>query len=507
MELKTKIVKLCENIKISQIPVWLFLLLWCFSVMFWIEADSYTHDLFVRGDTAWFMAGGRAVFEGLVPYVDFSDSKGLLLWWIYALGYWINDYSYIGVFWISVLFSWGTFMYSYKTAMLLTENNKKMSLVTTLLMSFPYYTWLLQGRFMEFRCEDFCLLFISLGLYYLVKGIVYSDSLCTIKPGFLLGMGLIACIMIKWSIGVMYLGLICCYCFLLWRKRTITGFYGGLLGIFVACTPFIIAFIYYENFNSFIQEYFLNTSKTVSQSLEIMIRDYFFVDLKKMLTSKSIISLFWIISAMFYAYKKKQYIVPVLSGVFILLLAVKHDLGYYTIVVAPYAVFFCVMVAKRFTYHTLVLKYPVALGFIWWLLNTIPNFIRNEGMWYNSDRDLYYKTAYIIGQIKNARVINSTVGDPVGSIPGSKYWLPQLGETAEMAEVRYCDIRDNKADFVFGDFDKLIDKNRYQRYNLVDDKGDSISFWGVKGLRYPPKDFSVSDIDVLLKRRVINRVR
>ena len=81
-----------RNIEIIQIPIWLLLLLWCLSIMFWIEADSYTHDILLRGDTSWFMAGGRAVVEGLVPYVDFSDSKGLLLWWIYGLGYLINDY-------------------------------------------------------------------------------------------------------------------------------------------------------------------------------------------------------------------------------------------------------------------------------------------------------------------------------------------------------------------------------------------------------------------------------
>ena len=120
--------------KISKAPIWITILLWCFSIMFWIEADSYTHDLFTRGDTSWFMACGRALAEGLVPYVDFSDSKGLLLWWIYAIGYWISDYTYVGVFWISVLFSWLTFMFSYKTALLLNGDNKRFALAATLLI-------------------------------------------------------------------------------------------------------------------------------------------------------------------------------------------------------------------------------------------------------------------------------------------------------------------------------------------------------------------------------------
>ena len=76
-----------------------------------------------------------------------------------------------------------------------------------------------------------------------------------------------------------------------------------------------------------------------------------------------------------------------------------------------------------------------------------------------------------------------------------------------MAAVRQRDIRESKADFIFGDCEMLIDKERYQLYTLVDKKGESISFWGIKGLNYPPEDFHVSNMDILLKRRVINKNR
>lgn len=72
-----------------------------------------------------------------------------------------------------------------------------------------------------------------------------------------------------------------------------------------------------------------------------------------------------------------------------------------------------------------------------------------------------------------------------------------------MAHGRLHDVRECKADFIFGDYDALIDRNRYQKYVLTDSHGKTISFWGVKGLRYPPKNFKVSDMDVLLKRRVV----
>lgn len=104
-----------------------------------------------------------------------------------------------------------------------------------------------------------------------------------------------------------------------------------------------------------------------------------------------------------------------------------------------------------------------------------------------------------------AKIINASFyGDPVGGLAGSKYWMAQLGETKDMAAVRNQDIKMGKADFVFGDVDALVDKSRYQKYVLSDEKGKSIAFWGRKGVKYPPKDFKVSDMDVLLKRRVIN---
>lgn len=491
-------------------PKWvsILLLIFCFSIMFWIEADSYTHDLFCRGDTAWFMAAGRALAEGQVPYVDFADSKGLLLWWIYALGYWICDYNYVGVFWISVLFSWGTFWWSYQSACLLC-NDKKVAFIATLLMAFPYYNCLIQGRYMEFRCEDFCLLFISYGLYVLISCVKDYTLLRKYSYGIFLGVGWIACIMIKWTIGVMYLGIVASYFILMLRHRQYRGFLGFIVGVFLAMIPFIVAFAYYGNFSAFVKEYFLNTAKTVSQPLPVMLKEYLLVELKRLFISQSLISLVWIVVGFVYAHKKGFSFLPILSGLFILLLAAKHDLGYYTIVVAPFAIFACVWAAQWFFQRcAFVHTHPYLCLMLWYIFNTIPNFIRNEGMWYNSDRELYYKTAYMIGQIGGAKIINdSFYGDPVGGLAGSKYWMPQFGETKEMAAVRAHDIKDGKADFVFGDVDTIIDKCRYQNYLIMDKKGKSISFWGRKGLHYPPKNFQVSDMDILLKRRVIDGVR
>ena len=67
--------------------IYLSLLLYSFLILFIVSPDSYTHDLYSRCDSAWFFMCGKAWMNGLVPYVDFADSKGPLLWLIYGVGY------------------------------------------------------------------------------------------------------------------------------------------------------------------------------------------------------------------------------------------------------------------------------------------------------------------------------------------------------------------------------------------------------------------------------------
>ena len=66
-----------------------------------ISPDSYLHYPFSQLDSACFFTAGKAIMNGMIPYVDFADSKGPLLWLIYGLGYILSNHDYIGVFWLS----------------------------------------------------------------------------------------------------------------------------------------------------------------------------------------------------------------------------------------------------------------------------------------------------------------------------------------------------------------------------------------------------------------------
>ena len=60
---------------------------------------------------------GESWMRGLVPYDDFTDSKGPLLWLVYGLGYLISHHDYTGVFWISCLVYAVTYASLYRIAL------------------------------------------------------------------------------------------------------------------------------------------------------------------------------------------------------------------------------------------------------------------------------------------------------------------------------------------------------------------------------------------------------
>ena len=145
----------------SKTKAYCFIAVFIIFLLFFISPDSYTHDLFNRSDSAIFFMCGKAWMNGMIPYVDFTDSKGPLLWLIYGIGYFISNYDYIGVFWLSCAMYVGVFTYIFKTVNIFL-NDERLSLFNVLLMSLwlfnPWYHY-------EIKAEDWCQLFIILSIY------------------------------------------------------------------------------------------------------------------------------------------------------------------------------------------------------------------------------------------------------------------------------------------------------------------------------------------------------
>ena len=140
--------------------IYLSAFLWV--VLFMISPDSYTHLLFDRDDSAVFFTSGKALMNGMTPYVDFADSKGPLLWLIYGIGYLISHYDYTGVFWLSWIAYSITFSFIFRISRIFLDDNKLSFIASVAMIMFVFYPWF----HYEVKSEDWCQPFVAASIYY-----------------------------------------------------------------------------------------------------------------------------------------------------------------------------------------------------------------------------------------------------------------------------------------------------------------------------------------------------
>ena len=228
--------------------------------MMLISPDSYLHDLFGRGDSSWFYLCGKAWMCGLDPYVDFSDSKGPLLWLIYGVGYLLAPESYTGVMWLSVLCYAATLCLTYRTLRLWLAPLP--AWIGTALMIGAYLNPLLHY---EVRAEDFCLPWMLLAMHMLAKSVWGAAptprqwEIRAIATGLAMGVTLMIKFSITASVAVMALSLL-----IVSRRRAIRLAAMMLLGVAMATLPFVAYFALHGHLHDFIYEYFILTFITTS---------------------------------------------------------------------------------------------------------------------------------------------------------------------------------------------------------------------------------------------------
>lgn len=200
--------------------------------------------------------------SGLVPYKDFTDSKGPLLWLLYGIGYLLSPRSFIGMFWIEVGVYWITFLLIFKSAFLILHSESKALMIVFLIAIFFF----LPGAHMEIRAEDFNQCLNAVLLYILViiflrkkTGLIYFFGI-----GIILGMSLL----IKYNFTVCQIVPVVILLIPLQRSQGIYRlfkFIGLILcGFSVVVLPFVLFLLFQGAFENFISEYFINTLITVN---------------------------------------------------------------------------------------------------------------------------------------------------------------------------------------------------------------------------------------------------
>ncbi len=504
-----------QLLKKEDIKLYLFFLFFSIIILFFISAESYIRDPFNHVDGAIFFMSGKAWMNGMLPYVDYADSKGPLLWLINGIAYLINHYSYVGVYWLLCINYSIVFFICYKIAFLL-QANKREALLASVMMSLPLLCFYF--RF-EARAEDFCQPFILSSLHIMLKATLNPDKTNLKKAGLIIGLGIGGCLMIKWSVALMSCSFMICTLLPAIRNKWLKTYLTSLItGFCITTLPFIVYMIIAGNLNAFILEYFINTFSTVKRPLAETIQLYIqeWLDLFKYPT-RIILIVYILVILVYYIKHKNIKLYPCLCALFFLAIAIRHDLyWYYTHVCIGFSIFTCIVLSSALfkikqietrLYKPILILIPICL-----ILINIK--MDPRGLFYNpQNRQIEYNANYIMSQVKNPTIICNTMDRGFGilahSYPGCRYWTRQNGEIPSMRIERIEAIKKRQADFIIllnnDPLKSLTTEAGYIFYIRIPVHGiKAVEIFGKPGLKCPPANFHISNKDVIFKKNLFN---
>ena len=438
----------------DKVQIFIRLGLFVTIVLFFISPDSYTHDIFNRCDSAWFFMCGKAWMNGMIPYVDFADSKGPLLWLIYGIGYLLSPQNYIGVFWISCIWYWLIYYYTYKTSYIFLKD-KQLSILCTLLMTLAYFNpWF----HYETRAEDFCQLFIVLSIYrtchlLYTKQESNKDIYITF---FILGISFGSLLLIKYNIAAMQSICILYSIYYIFKSkiRIVKPIGSLIVGIATITLPFIFYFIIIGSLNDFINEYFINTYLTLSspEPIKKHIISWTYVFQQPDRLSLLIVI---IIGSLIMSKKNVRYNwFPLIGSIFFINLSITSALPYYM----NSNVFWCIFPVCLFIPYICKLYktkhvFISIIGFTIIVLTS--ELYKRPNLFYHDlpmKKD-YYAISSLMKSTPNPTIINigyeTGIGLPAHTLPGCKYWSTQNGATPKMIKEQKKSIINKRTKFLY----------------------------------------------------------
>lgn len=421
-----------------------------------------------RWDSAWFFMAGKAWMEGLIPYVDFADSKGPLLWLIYGMGYIISPTSFKGIFLMEVLAYWVTFILIFKSALILTQNKNRAMLISFLMVIAYFFPVIHQ----EMRAEDFCNVLYALTLYSILSLSIGGNLL---KYGLFMGLSVGSAFMIKYNIATILAYPPFFYLLIILFKqkklnKAVLSYLSGLvLGFIIICFPFFIYFITNEIIIDFFKEYLFNAFGTIklsnlsddnSISYIALLKNYFgFANFRCLYILLSILAAF---STFFKIFVKLKWLV--FTWFFIaLFFSIIIPWDYYLFNLAIFWFFPITIVVLNIKYHLprqAIIDCGCLILFSTAISNTL--FFSNSEF-YNHQKAIRYEeisnSLEIMSkefQIKNRRLpkvaffYSPDKGYTIKGrfLPGVKYWALQSTASELMQKEHSNSIKKSKPDFI-----------------------------------------------------------
>lgn len=425
-----------------------------------VSPDSYLHDLFNRVDSAWFYMCGKAWMNGMTPYVDFTDSKGPLLWLIYGIAYLISPRDYIGVFWLSCLSYTVALWLIYRSALLLTGTRRGAMLCAVLMLPAYFYPYIHE----EIKTEDFAQPLIAMCLYGTTV-LTQTRKVSRLMVRRLLpAMGAcIACLlMMKYSLAAMtsVFAVIVVPAAPRHGVGRAKAVLWGVMGFVAALVPWALYFAIAGNFTAFVNEYFVNTLGTLHYLRE---QNGTIIDILRKFRLHHVVTLFPLLcvgGAVLHArvFKHQWWALAATLWFFVCTIPNAWWLYYYNS--CTWTLYYGITAAVTIYCRKQgipSLKGVMAIAAVavvaagaWSIAITPQNFF------FAHDREAgntYYRYVYLMQQVEHPRVvywdIYSTGFETAAmGLPGCKYWAGQNGATPAMRRAQEDAVRNGDIDFV-----------------------------------------------------------
>ena len=509
----------------TELKVFICFWLYAAVLLLFLSPDSYLHDLYDRCDSAWFFSAGKWWMQGLKPYVDFSDSKGPLLWFIYGVGWLLSHHDYTGVWWLSTLSYAATFYFTYRAAKVFVPG--RYAVICSLLMTFAFFLYPFHR---EIRAENWCHLFLSLSLWKMCE-VCYGHEVSRHSVRwscFWLGLSTGALMLIKFNIAVMQgiFPLLAAWSIARKRQGLFAGFALWLLGVLTAVVPFILALASQGCLTAMINEYFMATTGFYSNDIVAQV-----APLKGLLGDL-------LHSRLFIAY-----VILVVTGIVLAILLPKTHKWLPAVVAAWMAA--ALLPSALFYYHfsaLALLFFPLVVSLMAWLwkkrrvsfiktrwlvalaaFTVIADYAINHthldsSIVWNNDKDkehVFYATANVLAQFDTPPTIaysqvEQGVETAVDARPAIKYWCIPAHKQSEGTADLIQAIKSHEVDVVMThvhptDNDHgvtaALESNGYHKCFSLDYYEKPWSVWSIRELPPIQLDYEASWQDVVFKRR------
>ncbi|MBQ9835449.1 MAG: hypothetical protein IJO34_03915 [Akkermansia sp.] len=442
-----------------------------------LYSPQYDEVMWDGVDALVFCMDGRAWVHGYVPYVDFEDCKGPLLFFIHAFGYLVSRCFFGGcgrdmMFFINIACTFVTLCFLYKTARIFCAEKWKAVVACTIplfsLFSPSLGVWGGQP-------EVYTVVFLSAFLFYFTESLYGEHG----KPG-VLSVALVSGIAVGGTLLVKYtntvpilFGTFLVLLFAVDRKNILRFLVWFMVGLGAMTLPFVIYMLITSSFDDFLRVYLFGNFLSYfgahkaghsNGSLIQLCINFLSYCIRDPRTFYSFVALPFMLLVPFVGKAKRlgRFNVPcwgiLLAFAFSICASCWGMYEYYQLYASVLLVFPAVFLLVNCRFAPSGFVVVIVVAFICSFI------IRQNGMWYEKNMAQAEKKEFIsldaiVCEKKEPKILNflglgTSMGMKACSLPACPQWIALNGYPYDYLQIHMQAVRDRKADFIFVTGDK-----------------------------------------------------